>query len=347
LGQPVGEGVIEESMEAKNALSDLGSWVARKRRQRRLQKEKERAIRKSTELVVDATDPRIREVRGYREKLGSAVEEAIRFADALVEGLPGPIEVARGTWATDPHVRAFFAGADEIREVLRRDQELKAFFRGQPVTGCYALLTMEKREQTVLGTGQVGEIIRRDVAQTAVSFLGHRIVDPCQTEEETRAALKARTLWVLSEYASEKIVSLRSQRDELQAQKGVMKAKLKVLQEEFHDSHPLENGTDGQKGSKITEARALLTEIDRRIGQANLMLNDPGICLAHVVDVLSHSRKSMNLETVTLRLNPMGIKVDQDSPQAGGEILLTEIELRKGIRRVAVIVKLRRAEVLE
>jgi hypothetical protein len=334
-------------MEARNAFSDLGAWVVRKRRQRRLQKEKERTIRKATEMVVDATDPRIREVRGYREKLGSAVEEAMQFADALVEGLPGPIEVGRGTWATDPYLRAFFASVDEVREVLRLSHEIEAFFKRQPFAECYALLTMRRREQTVFGTEQVGEIIRRDVAQTAVSFVDHRIVSPCGSEAETRTALKARTLSVLSEYASEKIVSLRSQRDEFQAQKEVMKAKLKVLQEDFHDSHPLGNGTDEQEGSRISEARALLTEIDRRIEQANLVLNDPGVCLAHVADVLSRPRDNMKQDTVTLRLNPMGIKVCPDSQETCGEIVLTEIELRKGVKRVAVVVKLQRAEVLE
>ena len=332
---------------AGNTFSDLGAWIARKRLQRRLQKEKERTLRKATEAVVDATDPRIRQARGYREKLGSAVEEAMRFADALVEGLPGPIEVGKGTWATDPYVRAFFASVDEMREVLRVSHEIEVFFKGNPFKACYALLTMGRREQTVFGTEQVGEIIRRDVARTAVSFLDPRIVSPCETEAETRADLKVRTLSVLSEYAHEKIHPLRVQKDDLQAQREDVKVKLKVLQEEFHDSHPLGNGTDGQEGSRIREARALLTEIDRRIEQANLVLNDPRACLALLADVLSHPRDHMKKETVTLRLSPMGIKACQDSQETCGEIVLREIEMRKGVKRVAVVVKIQRAEVLE
>jgi hypothetical protein len=333
-------------MEARNAFSDLGAWVVRKGRQRRFQKEKERTISKATEMVVDATDPRIREVRGYREKLGSAVEEAMQFADALVEGLPGPIEVGRGTWATDPYVRAFFASVDEMWEVLRLDHEIEAFFKGQPVRECYALLTMRRREQTVFGTEQVGEIIRRDVAQTAVSFVDYRIVSPCGTEAETRAALKARTLSVLSEYAHETIRFLREQRDELRAQKEVVKAKLKVLREELHDSGITEGGVGGQEERRIQEARDLLAEIDRRIEHANVQISDPGGYLTLVAAVLNHPGDYLKRETVTLRLNPMGIKVGQGSPEACGEIQLSEIELTKGVKRVAVVTRLGRDEVL-
>ncbi len=334
-------------MEARNAFSDLGAWVVRKSRQRRLQKEKERTIRKATEMVVDATDPRIREVRGYRKKLGSAVDEAMQFADALVERLPGPIEVGRGTWATDPYVRAFFASVDEIREVLRLDHELKAFFRGQSFTGCYALLTMRRREQTVLGTGQVGEIIRRDVTETAVSFLDHRFLVPCRTEAETRAALKTRTVSVLSEYAHEKIDFLRGQRDELRAQKEVVKAKLKVLRAELYDSGIMEGGVEGQEERRVQEAVDLLSEIDRRIEHANVQISEPWGYLTLVAAVLSHPCDYLKQETVTLRLNPMGIKVRRGSPEACGEIELSEIELRKGIKRVAVVTRLGRGEVLE
>ncbi len=326
---------------------ELGARFTRKWRQRSLQKEKARTLQKATEVVVEATEPRIRQVRGYREKLGPAVEEAMRFADELVEGLPGPILVGKGMWATDPYLRAFFASVDEMREVLSLDRALNAFFKGNVFLDCYALLTMGRREQTVFGTEQVGEIIRRDVARTAVSFLDLRIVSPCGTEAETRADLKARTLSVLSEYAHEKIHSLRVQKDDLQAQREKVKVKLKVLQGEFHDSHPLGNGTDGQEGSRTREARALLTEIDRRIEQANLVLNDPRACLALLADVLSHPRDNMKKETVTLRLSPMGIKACQDSQETCGEIVLREIEMRKGVKRVAVVVKIQRAEVLE
>jgi hypothetical protein len=334
-------------MKARNAFSDLGAWVNRKWRQRRLQKEKAQTIQMATEVVVDATDPRIRQGRGYRAKLGPAVEEAMRFADELVDGLPGPILVGKERWATDPYVRAFFSSVDEMREVLRLDRELNAFFKGQPFTECYALLTMKRREQTVFGTEQVGGIIRRDVARTAVAFLDHRVVSPCRTENETRMALKTRTLSVLSEYASEGIVSLGSEREEFQAQREAVRVKLKVLQEEFRGSQGSEMGMDGEGEKRIRDARDLLAEIERRIAHANLFLNDPARCLEHVKAVLSRPGDHMRRETVALRLNPMGIKIGRDAPEDFGEITLTELELRKGVRRVTVVAKFPRPGVLE
>jgi len=55
----------------------------------------------------------------------------------------------------------------------------------------------------------------------------------------------------------------------------------------------------------------------------------------------------MKMETVTLRLSPMGIKVGHDSQETSGEIVLTAIGLGKGGKRVAVVVRLQKAEVLE
>jgi hypothetical protein len=329
-----------------NLFSDLGAWFARKRREKGSHEEGERTIREAVEKVVDGSDPKIRLARGYREKLGRAVEEALFFADALVEAIPGPIEVGKRTWATDPYVRAFFASVDEMREVLRLSREMEAFFKEQPFTECYALLTMRRREQTVLGTDQVGEIIRREVPKTAVSFLDHRIVSPCGTEAETRAALKTRVLSVLSEYAHEKIQSLRAQKEEIQAQKEVVKAKLKVLREEFHDSGIMEGGVAGQGERKIQEARDLLAEIDRRIEHANVQVSDPEGYLDLVVAVLSHPGDYLKPETVTLRLNPMGIKVGQDSSEAGGEIALREFELNRRVKRIAVLIKVEKGEVI-
>jgi hypothetical protein len=334
-------------MGAKNAFSALVAWVARKRRQRRLQKEKERAIRKATEAVIDATDPKIRQVGGYLKKLGPAVERAVRFADEIVDRLPGPVEVATGTWATDPYVRAFFTSVDELREALRLSHEIVAFFKERPFVACHALLTMRRLEQTVFGTEQLGEIVRRDVAKTAVNFVDHRFVSPCETEAETKGALKARVLSVLSEYAYEKIRSLRGEKKELQEQREAVKTTLKVLREEFPDSEGLGGEEERQAEKRIREAEDLLTEMDRRIDRANSVLNDPGGCLAHVAGVLNQPRDHMKMETVTLRLSPMGIKVGHDSQETWGEIVLTEIGLGKGGKRVAVVVRLQRAEVLE
>ena len=83
------------------------------------------------------------------------------------------------------------------------------FFDQHPAAGhCYALLTMQCSERTVLGVAMRGELIKKDVKQTSVSFTDHWVVNPSLNEPELRKTLEQRAFDYLIGYALEQITEL-------------------------------------------------------------------------------------------------------------------------------------------
>jgi hypothetical protein len=77
-------------------------WAERRHSHERLTR-----LRVPVEWVVDASEPRIRLVGNYVEKLADAVETALRYSDQLLGQMPPSVTLAGRVWAIDPHVNAF------------------------------------------------------------------------------------------------------------------------------------------------------------------------------------------------------------------------------------------------
>ena len=71
---------------------------------------REAEIQLAIEHVVDEINPKLRAVSNYRKKLRQAVERALAHSTEIVASIPGPIEVNRSLWSSDPMLRAFFTG---------------------------------------------------------------------------------------------------------------------------------------------------------------------------------------------------------------------------------------------
>ena len=63
-------------------------------------------LERTIERAVDASDPRLRALPGYRKRLRTPVEAALRHTIALVERLPEPVEISRQAYRVDPRLRA-------------------------------------------------------------------------------------------------------------------------------------------------------------------------------------------------------------------------------------------------
>ena len=131
-------------------------------------------IEAATERAIDGTDPRLRALGYYRNRLHEPVAQAARHVIALVDALPAPVEISRRGYGTDPRLRAFFVSADHLQEVLGGIKTLRDYLQGvsaPPPDAIFGLLTLTWKERTVLGTEQQGEILRRDVKQAGRQFL--------------------------------------------------------------------------------------------------------------------------------------------------------------------------------
>lgn len=311
----------------------------------------ESVIVAAIERVVDGTDPRLRLIGGYRRKLRKAVTRALAYTHRLVETIPPPVEMGRKTFVKDPHVYAFFASVERLQEVFSHSIPLTEFFQHPENTAlneCYAFLVMEKEEKRVFGVELEGEIVKRDVPRIAINFSGHRLIAPGTTEAATRQELRERAFNHLVECALENILSLQSRKQELESQRSLLKVKLKMLQAEQRGLEAL-SGEGEIEQSTMTVTEQKLADIEQELRESAADLRTLDGYLRRVNHVLHHPEDYLRLRLITLRLNRMGIKLDQSGSTQGEEIMLVKAEIgARGQARsaVGVLVTYSREELL-
>lgn len=299
------------------------------------------------EHVVDVINPKLKAVSGYRKKLKPAVDRSLAYCALLVEHMPDAIEVNGKAWSADPTVRAFFSSVGDVQRVFSRSQEVREYFdnhAGQE--SCYALLSTLCTQRTVLGMEMQGEVMRRDVRQTSVSFSDHRVVKPASSEAALRKELEHRAFDVLVSYALECVTALVSSRYSLQEQRQLLDMQLKLAHVKSASLAPLLEGEGGevidiealrkqyqQKGEALDQVRASLMTLDDYIERISEVLGDPQ---AH-----------LKMDRLSMRLSKMNIRLDGGaSAESGHELELTEVTLGASLKRVLLITRFPRDELL-
>ena len=194
---------------------------------------REAEIVAAIEQVVDEINPKLRAIGSYRKRLRQPVERALAYCEEIAASVPGPIEVNRTAWSNDPLVRAFFTGIGHMREVLDSNPETHDYFRSHHAGGqqhCYALLSMLRSERTVTGVESSGDIVKRDVLQTSVSFSDHRVVKPGPSETRLRQDLEQRAFEVLVSYVLERITRLIARKHSIKEQQLLLDMQLRHAQ---------------------------------------------------------------------------------------------------------------------
>jgi len=234
-------------------------------------------------------------------------------------------------------IHALFVNPGEIRSLLQNHADLQSFFQKSAVKTAVALLSATKKERTVFGTDQQGEIVRRDVPQLAVEFYDHRVVAPGVDEAENRRELFHRGLYVLAAHTLEEILRIHSIREELTEERRMLAVKLKIQYSRDRGLERLLAG--GSKNNADQEqAQQLLAEIDKQLMELKPGSGTPQDFLGKLEKVLLEPGHFLTGKTIGLRLNWMGVKQDEESPEKGPEITLAELEIPGRVKRVAVMV---------
>jgi hypothetical protein len=291
-------------------------------------------IERAIERAVDGTDPRLRAVSGYRKKLRAAVIRALNHVMALVDGLPPALELGSRSYGTDPEITAYFASNEHLREVLSFDRELNEWRKSHgTVEHVFALLLMIQQERQVFGTALEGGILRRDVAQTTVSFANHRLVDPTGALDDTRRRLKRRAYDHLLTRALERIMTADAERGSLERDRRLLQRKLAAF--------PAGRwGFDEFAGDERADPATVQKSLEEIESQLNVLGAGTGLLAAHldiVVDVLTRAEHHFSSTRTTLIVDRLGVKQTQASEQAP-EIGLTVLHNAAGQRLVARLV---------
>jgi hypothetical protein len=304
-------------------------------------------VAETIEAVVTAVEPKLRADNSYKRKLDGCTRHAIEYLRSIGRGHLEPVPLSRAAWADDPRVNAFFATADDVPACLGRSHELRRFF-DQPanagVQEAYALLGMKKEERKVLGMDLKGDSVQRDVAQTQVSFTGHRIVDPTSTLAATRLDIGRRIILRLAQVALARIVEADSKATELEQHKAYLGARLRLLR----------LAKDGMEGivkdpatiaaeMKEVEAKLKTTVDDYIEAKASIATLDGYV--GHIRDVLSHPEQHVALSQTPLRVSRLGVRVEGEASGPVNELSLAELTIGPDWRAAIAIVRCARAEV--
>lgn len=324
-------------MDERKRRDGNGGWLGEVWRQYQERRAGAEVLRQATEQVVETADPVIRQARGYHRVLRTPVAGAMDYCRSLIDVLPGPVVLNRGQYHADPLVKALFASPDELEEMLRISPET-AKLREQGSRGeVVAMMTMLKQEKTVFGHQLEGEIIKRDVAQRAVSFFDHRIVAPSPDLEQTREGIVNRGLEVLATVAMEGITTVRSKKAELREKREYLKGILKIM---GGKSHVLEifAAPDPEHLEQYRKAERVLVEVERELEGLRDQMATPEHALDHLHGVMRQAAKTLVVQDQSFRLNWMGVRVEDQPESEGNDITLAEFSLREEFRRSAVLV---------
>lgn len=295
----------------------------------------ESLIDMATERAVDGTDSRLRVLPGYRKRLRKPIIGAIDHIVALVDAIHEPLSASARNHGVEPRLAAVFSSAGDMLDLLARDPALMAFrasAEGRGAEHVTALLLAERVERNILGMDLVGDQVRRDVQQVAVSFTAHRLLDPSTSEEESRRQWKRRAFDHLLTLALTRIAEARVEREDLTRQRDLLRRKLTALKSGGWSFEKTEAGH--------SDPAALTAELDAITRQLTEVGVDQGVLAAHlevVVDLLGDAQHQLWVEPITLFLDPMNIQRDERDLSARRIELL---ELRNACDRRVVMVPL-------
>ena len=294
----------------------------------------EEMVDAAIEQAVDATNPWLRGLTGYRRKLRPAVLHAIDHIVALANNMQTPLELSRESYGRDRQLQLFFISSAQMETFLRADPALAAFrtVAGNASRPAWAQLVMKCEQHRAFGADLLGETVVRDVPQVTVNMSGHRLLDPTANLAETRNHLMKRSYEHLLKLALARIAAVEHVREDLTQQRTLLQAKHDALEHsDWGFSEPDESSP------QEIELHRQLADIEKQlleVGGDDAYLEKD---LEILIDVLAHAEHQLWLDSLTLIVDRMGIKHNKASADAP-ELVLRELHNAAGLQLVARMV---------
>jgi len=289
------------------------------------------------------TDSEILPVRRFRKKILPSVQHAMGYISGLILKIPGPVDFDPDRWEHDALLRAMFISREELIGVLKASKELKNFFRRTNASRAFAILVAEPKEKKLFGTEKNGEIVRRDVPQKAVFFEDFKVFAPAADLAQTRVKIQHRALGNLFTQAFEKIIDLQLWKKDLEKHQELLKFKVQAPKNEDLKTDP--NHTE-VNGNQTQESLQALGDITRKLKEIKAELDSPEDRIEHLNAILLNPEQHLRLETISLKLSRLGIRLDPFSTEPANEFTVAEFELGKEPKQVLVWIRVKQSSVL-
>lgn len=304
---------------------------------------------RAIDKAIALTNPQLKLVRSYQERLAPAVELSINFIREMVLSLPQPIKVSAAFWSSDPVLRAFFAAASDIPSSLGRSNNLRTLIDKYPqLDEIYFILVMSFSEQRVLGMSLQGNVVQRDVAQTIIGFSDHEARICGNEDKEVRRLLGTQAYEYLVAQALSQIGEERSERRELQDNRSLIRARLRLLQQQGPGLGTVFGSAPAVSGEQL-KLEAQLVENERQIEAMGSPQSVLDAELETLREVLEHPERYIRVEQKQVRISTMNVILDQASSDVASCIDFSLAQLRgvPQIQRAFVLARFARAELPE
>jgi hypothetical protein len=295
-------------------------------------------ISEAVETVVDVVDPKIRVLSRYNKRLRGAVETTWAYLDTLTEYLPQAMHISRKSFGVDPSVRVLFENVDSMLRLVNESEKLTDFFAIQPnADTAYVFLSMEKNERNFLGIEMSGEMLKREVMQTAVTFSDHHLLSPALSELDAKEGIKCLGFVGLLNKVNQVIMQSHYDVKKLEETKQDITTEIRDLKT------TAKNAVDGDvlTTASIETLHNQLQDVERELVQAKMETDSPDLHLKLIVDVLNEPEKYLKIEGKSLSVNNLGIKSEQ-----AHVIEYAEVGIEQLFKRVAMIVNFHRDDLI-
>lgn len=285
-------------------------------------------LQAALERVIGMSDPMLRILPGLQRQLQPAVAHALDYCDRLVDALPGPYDIDRRAFGTEPLVHALFATAGDIDEMFGRCSSLQDFFErgeGFAETHFFALLAARRQQKRQFGMAQQGGIIRNDVAQEMLYFSDQTLVEPGASLEATLDRLRLRALESLLHSFNAHVEALRHERLGLRNDLSSEQIQVRNAQEHLAESQTRH-----------------LAELDFRLRRNAEQLMPENLVEA-LTDFLFHPENALYLRPVSLNVNRLGV-IRPESGLDAEQIEFTELFSRDRRQHLVLIVQIPRQD---
>lgn len=288
---------------------------------------------RAIEKAVTLTNPRMKLIHSYRERLAPAVDISVQYLREMVRAVPPALSVSSVNWSTDPVLRAFFVAAQDIPSTMGRSKNLRTLFNKYPeIDDACFILVMKFNEQQVFGTSMQGNVVQRDVAQTTVGFSDHEARICGLDDAEVRRLLGAQAYEYLLAQALSEIGDERSERRELEDNRALIRARLRLLQQQG----PGLGSVFGRVAASSDDEFRLETQLTENERQIEAICSQQSVLDAELESlgaVLRHPERYIRIEQKQLRLNSMNVLVDDASNAVASEIVFSLAQLT-GVREI-------------
>ena len=288
-------------------------------------------LSQAVEYVVDEAHGRLRVISGYAERLKGPVESAFLYIDELVESIPDAILCCGSSFVSDPRVNAFFAGSDHLREVFSDSEEVRNLFDSDvEVEECCALLCMHKSERRHLGMALEGGELRKEVMQTGVSFTDHQVFSTGTNQADARRSLKCCIFNSLLAYIRLRAKTAKEEASGMESQRRVLQGRLR------HQT----------SDADTAQIQARIDAVEKDLTARELCLYSLEDHLEFIVGVLGNPAQYVNCNQYDMRMNRLGVKLEDGSADTGYTVHLYEIHVADHKPRIAALVRFPREELL-